>query len=490
MIESYIKYFFMLVCAFYCQTKILNKKITKLNIFKNVLAFTLSTLLIYIARMYAPHITILTLVIFCFVHSSLTYDTPFKLNIMGSLLSVTLCHFLFFISSVCITAITVIAIKNVDTLGNIYLITLPIIGVVQLFLARILFKLRPLKYGMPFLLQEIPNTIGIIICIFVVGLISLFTILDTNENFYGLIIIGSTILSFLLFIWWKAQMTLSYANKAANLEITRLDTTVKKLENDIEILSTLVHKDNKLIPAMEMAVCDLLNNLYINSNDDLHKHASTLLADIKKLSIERNGILEHTSEHRHSLPNLGLVRLDAALRYMYEKSFSNNLSLDISTLFKPEELIGKYISEDELVTLVCDLLENSFISTDNCKIRKILLEFSIYTNNDNKNIYCINFYDTGIPFTPFTIINAGKKRASTHLDKGGSGIGLMTTFSLLNKYCASFVIDEHPQNAEYTKKVSIVFDFLNQFRVYTSRKEILDITEQTSDVIIERVSEI
>ena len=66
----------------------------------------------------------------------------------------------------------------------------------------------------------------------------------------------------------------------------------------------------------------------------------------------------------------------------------------------------------------------------------------------------------------------------------------MTTFALLNKYCASFVIDEHPHNSEYTKKVSIVFDFLNQFRIHTSREELLEITGQTSDIIIEKVSEI
>lgn len=488
MLESFIKYYFMLTCAFYCHAHILNKKVSGKKLLLNLLMFTLSTLFICSIRTYVPHITLITLTMLTYIHTSYTYDTTFKLNIMGSLLSVTICHFLFFVSNFLISIFASLATLNQSKPTNLHVIILPIIGILQLLEAKILFKLRPLKYGMPFLLNKIPNTIGIFICIFVVALTSLFTILNSTEYFYILLIMGSTILSFILFIWWKAQMTLSYANKAANLEITRLDTTVKKLENDIEILSTLIHKDNKLIPAMEMAVCDLLNDPYIKNNDTLHKHTLTLLADIKNLSAERNGILEHTSEHHRSLPSLGLVRLDAALRYMYEKSFSDNITLDISTTFKPEELIDKYISEDELVTLICDLLENAFISTNNCGTKKVFLEFG-FDNNNKNNMYCISIYDTGIPFTPFTIINAGKKRASTHLDTGGSGIGLMTTFSLLNKYCASFVIDERPQNSEYTKKVSIVFDFLNQFRIYTSREEILDIREQTSDVIIEKISE-
>lgn len=279
-------------------------------------------------------------------------------------------------------------------------------------------------------------------------------------------------------------MTLSYTNKAANLEITRLDGTVKKLENDIKILSSLIHKDNKLIPAMEMAVCDFLNDPYIRSNSDLCNHAEMLLTDLKKLSAERSGILDHATTRDHSLPRVGLIRLDAALRYMYEKSFSTDISFDIRLSVKLEELLDKYISEDALVTLVCDLTENAFIATCNCEAKKVCLEFTV-----ENNIYCVSFYDTGAPFTPYTIANAGKKRASTHLDAGGSGIGLMTTFALLNECCASFVIDEHPKAAQYTKKVSVVFDFLNQFRIRTSREEILELSNHSSDLIIEKVTD-
>ena len=99
-----------------------------------MLLFSISSLLICVARIYAPHITILTLVFFCFIHSSLTYDTPFKLNIMASLLSATLCHFLFFISTFCISTIIVVATINKNVPDKLHLSAMPLVGLIQIFL--------------------------------------------------------------------------------------------------------------------------------------------------------------------------------------------------------------------------------------------------------------------------------------------------------------------------------------------------------------------
>ena len=100
------------------------------------------------------------------------------------------------------------------------------------------------------------------------------------------------------------------------------------------------------------------------------------------------------------------------------------------------------------------------------------------------NHYNINVYDTGIPFEASTIRYAGIKKASTHLDTGGSGIGLMATFSSLRECGGSFVIDETIDTSPYTKKVSIVMDYLTGFRIYSYRNEILALAKSNPNILI------
>ncbi|UOO38217.1 hypothetical protein IZU99_02885 [Oscillospiraceae bacterium CM] len=47
----------------------------------------------------------------------------------------------------------------------------------------------------------------------------------------------------------------------------------------------------------------------------------------------------------------------------------------------------------------------------------------------------------------------------------------MTTFEILTKYEASFVIENLADNAQFTKKVSVCFDQLHQFRLRTGQTD-------------------
>lgn len=142
-------------------------------------------------------------------------------------------------------------------------------------------------------------------------------------------------------------------------------------------------------------------------------------------------------------------------------------------------MINHPISEDALVTLIADLTENAIIATKESESKNIHLSLDMENNN-----FCISVFDSGIHFEPYTIENAGKKKASTHLNDGGSGIGLMTTFTFLREYLASFIIDETIENEKYTKKVTVLFDSLNEFRINSQRNEILAIGNARPDIIL------
>ena len=56
----------------------------------------------------------------------------------------------------------------------------------------------------------------------------------------------------------------------------------------------------------------------------------------------------------------------------------------------------------------------------------------------------------------------GRKKITTHKDSGGSGIGLYTTFEILKRHKASFILDETIDSDIFVKKISILFDGCEQ----------------------------
>ena len=142
-------------------------------------------------------------------------------------------------------------------------------------------------------------------------------------------------------------------------------------------------------------------------------------------------------------------------------------------------LVNKICNDESLCTLIADLLENALIATQNNDIRNIHLGIDI-----EDGFYAINIIDSGIHFPPEVYLDMGIKRHTTHEDTGGSGIGLMTTFELVKKYRASFIIDEKLNSNFYTKKLTISFDRLNQIYIKTTRAEILNLASLRPDFVI------
>lgn len=481
MIESYVKYYFMLACGFYCFNKLLKLKTSKKQYAMNLILLFFTNILLFVARVNFPYITTVLLFIAIFVHANMTHNIDFKVSILASLLSIGLSYFLFALATILISPLLIFtALKEYDT-TYIDPFLMLLTGFVQLIIVYSIFRIKRLQNGMPFLLQQRANTLGLFICCFIVFLTSLFTILNTDTDFYFLITIVSTILGFILFVWWRKQLTISYINRAHKNEILRLEAELEKVKKDNEHLGALIHKDNKLIPAMEMAVKDMLSEQISSSDELLAAKASTLLSDLNKLSTERAGVLNSSGHTRNHLPATGLIRVDSIISYMHEKASAMKANFQVMIDIDINELIKTSISEDSLVTIIADLTENALIAARGCDEKNILLEI-----NKENDKFCLSIFDSGIHFEPYTIINAGKKRASTHTDTGGSGIGLMTTFELLRKCRGSYIIDETIDNPLYTKKVSVLFDMLNEFRIYSLRSEITDLSNEHQDIIINR----
>jgi sensor histidine kinase regulating citrate/malate metabolism len=167
------------------------------------------------------------------------------------------------------------------------------------------------------------------------------------------------------------------------------------------------------------------------------------------------------------------------MAYMLQKARAEKIELDMSLSGSVKYLIGAVIAESDLNTLLADLIDNAIIATKRREKKNILVSVGICDN-----FYRIDVFDSGEPFTDETILDLGLKRTTTHLNDGGSGIGMMTVFQILRKYGASFEIDDSIGNSLYTKKVSACFDNLGQFRLKTDRPHLSGLLPWRDDILL------
>lgn len=481
MFESFIKYFFIILSVFYLYNKILNIKSTTRHVTTSVCFSALISMMVYYSKSYVPNFNIPIMI--CLFLMVITYQYPLPLNIafIASVISFGLSYFFFFIATLVIIPFAGLLIYSTWNEKICYIITLLILGMIQFFIATIPFRFKRLKNGMPFLLKKSSGNIGICISSIIVMLTAFLKIREKNDFIFSCFILLITICGVLLFMWWKKQLKKTYIEKLHSNEIVSLENEINKLKAENEKLSKIIHKDNKLIPSMEMAVRTMLIS-YSSKITDLEelKGIYALLDELSKLSNERAGTLSLYEQELTTLPSTGFIRLDSLLQYMQHKMSSCQITFNVTLNASIKYMIEHIIDEDSLSTLIADLLENAMIATLKQSLKNILLTIDL-----ENNCYCINIFDSGIPFEADTFLYIGKEHYTTHQNTGGSGIGLMTTFELLTKYSASFIIDETINATTYTKKITICFDGLTQFRVKSNRDEVIAISSQRNDIILD-----
>ena len=220
-------------------------------------------------------------------------------------------------------------------------------------------------------------------------------------------------------------------------------------------------------------------DMYFNSDDEAYKE--TLLRELQTLAKERSEVINKEQLESKLLPSTGNLLIDGAINDLYIKAAAHGIDFNLTATTTVDEIIGKYISQTDLQTLLCDHIKDAIIAVDSYGESggKILVNLS--KQNDN---YCIDIYDSGVAFEPDTLSKLGMERVTTHADSGGSGIGFMTTFETLKKAYASLIITEFDSTMPFTKSVAFRFDGESSFIIQSHRSEELKEKLTRDDVVI------
>lgn len=482
MLVSFIKYSFIFTTTLYLYFQLINIDTTSLRI-KKIFCIIFISISSTIAGAYFPFYTITIYLFFYFVLLLFFHNEP-KICFIASLIAFFLSNALLVISTLIYSTILYPFFHNLTLPPDT--ITFTVSGILMYFIAHLPFRINKFRKGIRSLYNH--NLIyfsitigGLTILILSFGQYIYPSISTSQLTPYSVLILLAAIL---LFFLWQRCIRQYYLTKLRNLELESLrqelaekDAEIKKLLANNETQARTIHKDNKLIPAMLSAVTE-----YLDSADESGSHAlygRELSSRLKELADERakNLTAEDTSG---SLPLLHRASADAMLSYMKKRAAQEHIQFEVKIHPEFADKTMDSIAEADLSHLLSDLLENAIIAVKNAKKRQILVHLGILYGAP-----AVEVSDSGSEFSPAIYQDFGLQKHSTHLEHGGSGIGLMDIWELKKKYAASLHIYEYAEDtAPFTKKISIIFDRKKHYLIRTYRPQELVKIQARSDLCV------
>lgn len=313
MIESCIQIFFILLSCFYLYHKLLNieKRPFNIELYCYIYFAGCSCLLCLISKNIYYIVCFPALIILFFVFIKIYTHTNYKTALITTViaLGISLCSFTF--SAVIITLF--LLCTGLTPENDFWILIKLVIGIMQYVLVHLPFQLKRLKKGMPFLYELNFNNAGFFLSICIIICV---IIISTPYTLHTYIIMSSLFLIFpcalLLISWWRAIITRNYRRKLQQFEMQKLKNELVQKEQEIarllennKALAQIIHRDNKLIPAMELAVNTFLQNQNTISPQQLKEQGLALAAHLQTMSQERKfNLTEYQTNGQPFLPEI------------------------------------------------------------------------------------------------------------------------------------------------------------------------------------------
>ena len=334
-----------------------------------------------------------------------------------------------------------------------------------------LFRIRRFRKGILFLQTKEDGAAGVVIGCVILAAITLIGGADAAKSVeWGLIAAAIICVAGLIF-WWRRGLTRLYRERIRERDIREYeriidekDRQIQKLREINEFMAKLIHRDNKLLPAMYETVRAFSDDCAARG---ARCEGLLIMSRIDELIRERTGIITQNQRENRILPKTEDSLIDGAMSHMLSKASEEGIQFDITVVGSISALTETVIPAIKLETVFADLIENAIIAASSSEYKRILI-----TLGACGGVYELSVNDTGVPFETYTLMDLGKRKASTRLDNGGSGIGYMAVFEILREFGASIIITEYkPQKYGFTKSVRIRFDGRGEYLVYTYRAD-------------------
>jgi len=478
LIFTIIRYFILYLCCFFGYIKLANIRFRLLDLICIPVALILATGFYYATKDMSILIPLL-FVITSLLYFIIRYQKPLS-NVFT--FGTIACGFAIFamvipsLASFLINLIIVFFVKDKYTISTVLFIVLTLL---QMLIIFALYKSKRLQSTFT---NKNKNYIDLFLLLSVTAifLLTLLYARDIKLSAKNISIIFITFFGLILIVWWRKVITSNYKSLVTEKEakqnkkaLKELKSVNKELTAQNERLSKVIHRDNKLIPAMLLAVKRVIY-------EGQSENAGEIYAQLQALAEGRSDLIEDYKSDRDPLPQTGNASIDSVLTLVSAAAKRKGINFKLDCNPEAVALLsaaGKSVTD--LDTIIADLCENAVHAVQSAIDPHICVVLEV----SDGDIPRLCFYDNGAHFDPEVIKNFGVARFTTRKTEGGSGIGLFTLFEILKKYNASFCLDETPHN-NYTKCVKITFDGLGEYSVKSVRKEVTAVLNSRKDFFV------
>ena len=242
------------------------------------------------------------------------------------------------------------------------------------------------------------------------------------------------------------------------------NAAMMKVMEENERVHFINHRDNGLLTTLDYATSSILE-MDFSDEAAVKERCRELAAEIHRARDRRVSTV-HTNEVALPRYQTKVSLLNLLLNRTSKRAFDEHVHFTVHINTELADFVPNAISDDDIVYLISDLLDNAFVATAKNNTRMIQLQFYKW----NKQLV-VEIADNGTPFEVDSILQMGIERRTTHADTGGTGVGLMTIWSIKEKYGATYHLDELEAATPFTKRISLTFDKKNRYSVRTYRKD-------------------
>ncbi len=475
----------MLACSLYAYVKITDSKLKPIHLLY-IPAFAVCSAGLHFVWVYFRLAVPVALLFICVLAFFIGFRRRFYSTLSLSTMALGMTVFFMAVS----TAIASLAMLLLDrfipeNFKDLFIVS--IFSVLMILLTLLIFKIKKIKKRIvPITNDDVYEKLLFISVLSIFGMTLTFTT-DREATFLeiGFIFISFCCLSIIL--GWRKMTANSYRKNILDRNVEVLEYSAREYNAERERLAEqnrelakIIHRDNKLLPAMELSVRSLLERY----PDD--KQAKELLQGLNKLFTERANAVESFRSEATILQTSGDVTIDSVLGFLNAKAADYKVEFTAEAEEGAVEFFREQFKElTDFNAILCDLGENALIAAkhvENGKV-KAVLDYA-------GGIATLKLYDNGALFDEKVIAEMGRTEITTHKNDGGSGIGLVTAFKILKKYSASICIDEvlaeDACKADGYAKCIVIRADGNGLRVIkTGRDSVKKIAASRSDLTVE-----
>lgn len=267
------------------------------------------------------------------------------------------------------------------------------------------------------------------------------------------------LLLFIGYFWFRRELESIYVSRLQDNELGILerslgdkDRLLEALRAENELISGMIHRDNKLIPSMVMNVGKAAAENG-GGEEDTGKfiHDGETAGSLEEIYASRRNVLTEYETITGRLIHTGVTAVDGALLYLRGRAESAGAEFSAAVSADLNQMLNGQVMRSEFIALLAGLCEYSTQSAMQAEKGRVQVNIGM-----DGSLLFLEVSDNGGAFDLSALRRIGKQQEAVG-GESSKNAAQIPIFKILRRNGADFTVKEMPDNEELTKTVRVTF---------------------------------